>query len=429
MKKCQQCGFNNPDDYGFCEECGSKLTEVKESKPKAIIENVKKYIRKENMPKIGIAALAVIALIVVLQFTVFATNDVEFVINGVMDVVSNPNLSGTIEAKIDGDADEYGMLSDFSLETNFERKNEGVKSLMSVKIGDESIVKFAMSIADGYMFIDLLDNYDEVLMMQYDEYEEGVKLASNMSNYLSLLNFKGVDKNKYFSAIAEELGRDMKVEDGEIMMIIDDSNFNDLAQAVIKLAKKDDALMKALHESVIAILTQMEDDDFEYQGVDDDDIDDALDTIEDFDDFEEGMDELFDMLEEGFDDLDDSPYKPDFEFTLAAKKTFFGGLQSLRFVADLDEMQVELTYTKTGGPSLANYDKRDAEDIEDMTADEMGEIAINVFKSVSKQIKDNEKLVKAIEDTKFYDALEDEYNIDSVDEIFQIIMREMLFNF
>lgn len=71
---CNQCGTQLPEDASFCLNCGKAIKASKDQAPKSAPNNNKR-LSKRTIAVIGIAALAVCALIAIMAFAITSTAD------------------------------------------------------------------------------------------------------------------------------------------------------------------------------------------------------------------------------------------------------------------------------------------------------------------------------------------------------------------
>lgn len=469
MVFCPECGTKNEDDALFCENCGFKLDPITEEVSETIEEVTEDVMveaseevaetteevvevaeeitapveevieepvmttkdpdeepKDNSIKKIlmfgGLGIVAVVALVFVASLLFGSKDPTYMLVGGILDNMTNDDVTATTEITFLDVPRDFDFLTDAKIKFEYGQKDLRIGAKVDVTYEKDSLFEAAIVADDDNMFIDFMENYDDVLFMEIDDFEEAMEAIVQGQKYLANFKVKGVDWKAYAELFTEEMDGSIEKDGSDVVLTMDLKDILSALEEVLEMAEDDDDLRDGLRLALIDLFETMIEDDFELDGADSDEWEEALDFLEDEDDWEDAYDDFFDSSSMMFGGLGYYMYELEAIDDMEIRYSFSGSkLTGVEFIIDDGGFEVEIITSLKGKYSGESYDDKDAEDIEDMDYDDVMEIYEEVAEEVAEKISDNDDLMDAIEDSPVYEDYEDYYGGDVEDFIEEMI--------
>ena len=191
---------------------------------------------------------------------------------------SNPEFELVLSVEeADG---EFEFLNDVKIEVAGSMRKEDLAAVASIKYGKKDLAEAGIAYQEGNVFIDLMDLYDEVMYADTGYAENSIKELVAMKEYLQDLDIKGVNWKTYGKIFTDEMGRNINKDGSDVLLTMDIKDLSSAFEKMLDEAEDDKDLKEGLQKSLEKMLKAMIKDDFEIDGADKKDFEDALDEMD-----------------------------------------------------------------------------------------------------------------------------------------------------
>jgi hypothetical protein len=441
---CPNCKKRNQDNYLFCDNCGTKLSEKQintsdESTRGDIPQftssatgNAQTSRRPFGIGKIIAVAVAAVLVIVLFVNFVFGANLVYKLLHGLekLSKMDKYTLDTKISLSVDSDDPVFDILNKFTYKTTIKADAKKMVSEAAINLlfKDKSVTKAVIGVNSEDLYLKFPDLYKKPFY-----YNLGRKYAGMQNDFKIIREcFEGInlkfDKKKYAEIISDALGNDMRKKSGKIIITLDNKNIPRLLEDVLEEAADDEKLMESIRTNAIKFFRNMlkEIDSFKsFTYIEEDELEEILENLEDKDEFEDMYEEGIEYLLEEIEYYNDYDYWDDMpEVELSFGMGAFNKIKSIGINFEYEDpysdesIEMDIETKIKGGAGFTKLNKKNAVDLEDLASDSklLKGIAEDVIGNLIKLIEKNKDLVNEIEDTFDVDLsdLEDQL-LDMVD--------------
>lgn len=424
MKKCAGCQHENQDANEFCINCGMPLGNTAEAEPPKPA--------KKTFPtgKIIAVVAAILFLGFIIKAIVVSANPASRLLKGLdrlgdMDAFT---ITGTLSAAYKGDDDDLKLINNAGIDLKAAVNLDKMLAELSGNItyDKKTIAEITAGLGEKELYVAFPKLYDKTFTYRLDkEVRAYITELQVLLKYLRQADIK-YDRGKYAKAVKEVLDDDIKGSLSNVTLTLDgDSLFGVLAE-VIDVAADDEVLMKSLRKNAKNVIEKILKDNYEFKLLfDEDDLEDVLDYLEDDDDFEMAYMYIAREIKDGFRYLSrNAEYYvgdiPELDITIN-----FGllsnDIKGIRIAMEIEDsgetVMLSMDSKISRKATFSKINSKNSVDIEDLMDDplELAVIAEEVLENVAKNIKNNKKLVKAIDDLTGMD----------VDDLMDLLMDEI----
>ncbi len=444
MKICPNCNNDNRDEAMFCTKCGTRFVSLNAdinatqnvSTPNNITPNVNQTIQPEVQPVPQYAAqpavsyttaaepspkkkskalvyiiglVAVAALIFLAMNFISSANPVNKLIKGLakLSKMDKATSTTTIDITHDGDDEEADILNDINIKLEAAADIDNLFAQLSLDLlyADKSVVQVAAGANNEDIYVDLKELHEEKFYQEIEglapEYKDFVNDYKIIKNAFDGITLKFDDK-KYIKIIKDVLGDDIKGSGNKVTVTLDSKTIADMTEKLLEEAEEDDKLMESIRKNGIDFINKIIKEEKKLELVNVDDLEEALEILEDEDEFEEKYKEAISEALSGNDymdiDIDDLP-EMELTFRFGAGNTI-KGIDYTAVIEESDETFEIITKTDIkNSASFTKINKKNAIEIEElMNGGDIEGVVEEITENLIKVVKKNKDLTEKIED-------------------------------
>lgn len=440
MKTCPKCNNSNRDEAKFCTSCGENLgvqplditktiplqdtpvttvpasSDMPSSQP-VISNTIPGTSESTGSPKkkskwlLIVAGIAVIAVVFLLVSFISSANPVNKLIKGVAQLskMSKVTTTTTIDINYDGDTEEGELVNDmtFKAETAADIDNLLAQVTLELIYDKKSVAQIAAGVNNEDLYVDLKDLYKdkfyqgiEDLLPEYKDYVNDYKIIKKAIDGISLK----FDNKEYIKIIKDTLDDDIKGSGNKVTVTLNSKTISKLLEKLLKEAEDDKKLMEAIRKNGIDFIKKVLKEEKNFEIIEVDEFEEALETFEDKDEFEELYNETIasalDSLEYGSDYALQEIQDMEITFLFGVSGKINGMEYTINIDAAGDNLEIISATTIKSGANFTKINKKNAVVIEELISDgdQLEEIVGEVTENLIKTVKKNKKLTERIEE-------------------------------
>jgi len=374
--------------------------------------------KKKSKALFFVLGLAAVIAVVFLVINISFAKPAEKLIRGLIKLAKTDKYTttATIDIAYDGDEEEADLLNGLTikLETAADMNELFTQLTLELLYSKKPVIQIAAGLNNEDFYLDLKNLYKKLfyqdvedVIPQYPDYVNDYKIVKKASEGISLK----FDSKKYMKIVNNVLDDNIKESGNKIILTLDSTLMSELFTALLEEAEDDNKLMESVRKNAIDLINRIVKEEKKLKIIDIDDLEKALDILEDKDDFEEHYrNEINDALKR-FDHMDYSPpgitglYNgfdvakiPGMELTFRlGPGNTINGIDFATEIEDGVEMFVKCDIKK--GTNFTKVNRKNSIEISELLNDgDIEEVVGEITENLIESVKKNKDLTKKIED-------------------------------